>query len=79
MIECCDQLHVVMKVQTGIINKHIDEHKWCNHIEDRNEAIADFVGKFGWIMRETYCNTSCAHKDICMLRKQVFNVDTTGL
>lgn len=51
----CTKLLQLIKVQKGIIERHIDEHKWFNHIQDKNKGIADFIKKYGWIMKEVYC------------------------
>jgi hypothetical protein len=57
-MEADNQQHYELKdflnVEMEIILKHIDEHKWCNHIVDKNEAIADFISKYAWIIRETF-------------------------
>jgi hypothetical protein len=69
----CERFSDFMKAQMDIIGQHIDEHAWCQHIEDKNKAVIDFIDKFGWVMRESYChccpeynNGECAeYKEAC--------------
>jgi hypothetical protein len=37
-----------------LIERHIDKHKWFHLIENKDQTIADFVEKYGFIMREFY-------------------------
>ena len=60
-----------MKIQREIISRHIDDHKWLNGIADKNEGIADFVKKYAWVIRETFCSYMCENKDTCQLWKKV--------
>lgn len=68
-IDQCIHLNDLMKVQQKIIINHLDEHKWCNHITDKNAAIIDFIKKYGWVMRETYCEI-CEFKKDCSVRRK---------
>lgn len=52
----CDRFIHFMDSQKDIIDHHIDKHAWCQHIEDKNKAILDFIEKFGWVMRDSYCH-----------------------
>lgn len=69
MSEKCNKLKEFMSCQLEVIQRHIDEHKWLNGIEDKDKAVNDFVKKFGWIIRELYCLYSCSEKDKCNLPK----------
>lgn len=70
MPDRCTHLQELLKVQKNIIERHIDEHKWFLHIPDRQEAIADFIEKFGWIMRELYCGYICPVRHECDIAQQ---------
>jgi hypothetical protein len=52
-----------------IIRKHLDEHKWFQHIEDPEEAIKDFIAKFGWIVQELICGHACEQRFECPAAK----------
>ena len=64
MSEGCSKLVQLLKVQKEIIERHIDEHKWFNHIPDKNKAITDFIEKYSWLMKEVYCEV-CEDNDTC--------------
>lgn len=66
----CNQLKNLLKIQTQIIEEHIDKHKWFNHIEDKNEAIVDFIDKYAWLMRQMFCEYICEKRDDCDLLKK---------
>lgn len=65
----CKNLKNFLNIQMEIIEKHIDEHKWFTHIEDKNAALIDFANKFAWTWRELYCGYSCEFRDSCELSK----------
>jgi len=72
---CCQHIKYILSVERSIIKDHIAKHKWCNGIEDENDAIADFVQKFAWLMREIFCGALCPHKEECEVNdefKKVF-------
>ena len=69
MPDHCTELRELSKVQKRIIERHIEEHKWFLHIADRQEAIRDFIEKFGWIMRELYCGYICTTRLECSIAK----------
>ena len=69
MPEKCDNLRDLMKCEMRIIKKHLDEHKWFNHIEGENEGVKDFIEKYGWLMRELYCGYACKKRDRCEIVK----------
>jgi len=70
MPDHCIHLNELSKVQSIIIKKHIDQHKWFAHIPDRQVAISDFIEKFGWIMRELYCGYICADRFDCSIASE---------
>ena len=37
------RLKEILEAQIDIIERHVDNHKWFMQIEDRNEAIGDFI------------------------------------
>ena len=53
-----------------ILAKHLDEHKWFQHIADPGEGRNDFIAKFGWIMQELICGFSCEHRYECSEAKR---------
>ncbi|MBN1426276.1 hypothetical protein JXA88_17130 [Candidatus Fermentibacteria bacterium] len=61
----CKHLRELLESQREIILRHVDRHKWFRHIENREEAILDFVEKFGWIMREFHCTMICTDRSEC--------------
>lgn len=63
----CEKLADLMKAQLEVINRHVDEHKWFQHIPDQDKGVADFIDKYGWLMREMYCNHACSLKETCSL------------
>lgn len=60
----CKHFSDLMKIQIDIIQRHIGEHQYFQHITDRNKAVADFIIKYAWLMRETYC-LACPDKKEC--------------
>ena len=66
----CQKLKDFLEIERKIIIRHIDDHKWFNKISDKNEGIADFINKYGWIIREMFCTYMCENKDGCDLRKK---------
>lgn len=44
--------------------RHIDEHKYFQGVPNKNIAVNDFISKYAWIMRETYC-LSCPDRKEC--------------
>jgi predicted HD phosphohydrolase len=70
MHEECTHMQELLKVQREVIRRHLDEHKWFQHITDKNEAVADFLDKFGWIMREMICGHFCEDRFKCKIAQQ---------
>lgn len=73
-VDRCVHLNDLMKIQQKIIIYHLDEHKWYNHIADKNYAIVDFIKKYGWVIRETYCEI-CEFKENCKAKEEIFKGD----
>jgi hypothetical protein len=67
----CQKLKDFLEIERKIIIRHIDDHKWFNKIEDKNEGVADFIQKYGWIIKEMYCTYMCENKDGCALKKEL--------
>lgn len=70
MNDNCVHFQEILEIQRSIILKHIGPHKWFQHIEDDEEAKADFVEKFGWVMREVYCGYACVDRFDCVLAQK---------
>lgn len=66
----CSRLKEILDAQIDIIERHVDDHKWFLQIEDRNEAIRDFIEKYGFIMREFYCSRICEERFACKVASQ---------
>ena len=60
-----------MIAQREIIERHLDEHKYLRHIDDKDEAIFSFVNDFGWLMREMYCTKICKKHNECKIAQQL--------
>lgn len=71
----CDKLKDLLHVEGKIIQRHIDRHKWFQHIENKNTAVIDFIEKYGWLMRELYCENLCDKKGDCEAFKQTIIKD----
>lgn len=48
-----------------LIKKHLDKHKWYNHILDNQQAKQDFLQKFDWIIKEIICLHTCQIRHSC--------------
>jgi hypothetical protein len=66
----CSKLKDLLAAEMELIKKHVDNHKWYNKIENYEDGVADFVGKFGWIMRELYCGYACERREQCEIAKE---------
>jgi len=66
----CPHYREVLKIERMIINKHIAKHKWFQHIADEEQAIIDFIEKFGWIMREYHCGYACQDRFECVIAEE---------
>ena len=52
MISKCESDEELSEIEFSIIKKHIKDHKWYNHIPTYSAAVADFLSKYGWIIKE---------------------------
>ena len=53
-----------------ITEVHINEHKWFRGIGSPEDAIGDFVDKFGWVARDMYCGGLCPDEKTCEMHRQ---------
>lgn len=70
MTDECKRIEEILAAQIELIERHVDNHKWFMQIHDRNEAIRDFIEKYGFIMREFYCSRICEERFSCSLAKK---------
>jgi hypothetical protein len=70
MLKECKHLSEILEAQKDIIERHIEQHKWFQHIENQEKAICDFVEKYGFIMREFYCSRICISRFDCELAQK---------
>ena len=71
----CEHLNELLKAQEVIIKRHIDEHKWFQHITDPDKAAVDFIEHYGWIMREVYCGQACKDRANCVIAAEFLPKD----
>ena len=74
MPESCNHLEELMREHKTIIERHIDKHKYYHHIEDRNQAVLDFLGKYCFIIREAFCDL-CQESKTCEAYKAYLKND----
>ena len=70
MFTRCKRIEEILDAQIDIIERHIEQHKWFQQIENREEAIADFIEKYGFIMREFYCSRICEDRFDCEIARE---------
>ena len=61
--DVCDHLKEFLAVELKLISEHLDKHAWYNKISDHNEALGDFITRYGGIIRELYCEYICENKN----------------
>ena len=66
----CEKLQDILQIQLEIIERHIDKHKWFRGIKNEDEAVLDFIGKYGFIMREFYCSRICEKRFDCEVAQE---------
>jgi len=71
MSDKCEDLSAFMKTQFDVIQKHLDEHKYLRHIDDKNEALESFISDYGWLIRELYCTRICEKREGCSIAMQL--------
>lgn len=64
-LNICEHLCEFMRTQVDVVQKHLDEHKYLRHIEDKNEALSSFIHDYGWLIREMYCTRICSDRTRC--------------
>lgn len=65
IMEHCIKLEDFVKEQVQIIQRHITKHQWYIHAPNKESAVADFIDKYGWIMREIFCDKVCEYSSRC--------------
>ena len=66
----CKHLKKFLNAEMKVITDHLSEHKWFQHIADDDQAMIDFIGKYGWIMREMYCGFACHERHDCEIARR---------
>jgi len=77
-IDKCIHLQQFMECQIEIMRDNIDGHKWFNGIPNENEAYADFIKKYGWLIREMYCGKICQNSSDCNIYKEMMKKKKKG-
>ena len=67
----CQHLRDFLKTELEVIQKHLDEHKYLRHIDDKEAATMSFIEDYGWLMRELYCTQVCDLKNECHIAIQL--------
>jgi hypothetical protein len=70
MLKECNHLREILEAQKDFIERHVEQHQWFQHIENREVAICDFIEKYGFIMREFYCSRICVSRFDCELAQK---------
>lgn len=71
MNNSCTRLKEFMKIQLEIVERHLNDHKYYQQIENENEGVRDFIDKFAWLIRETHCLYHCEDRDVCQISKDL--------
>ena len=64
-VEECKHLEALAVVQTRVIKRHIQKHMYYKGMDNPNQAIADFIENYLWIVREVFCDL-CYDSKRCM-------------
>jgi hypothetical protein len=67
----CQCLVDFLKTEKEVIQRHLEEHKWLRHLEDKNEAVSSFIEDYGWLVRELYCSKICEQRKNCSIAEQM--------
>lgn len=54
-----------------VIKKHLEEHKYLRHLENKDEALSSFIADYGWLIRELYCTKICEEKENCEIAAEL--------
>ena len=63
--EPCVHLVEFLRCEMDVMERHLANHKWFNKIPDEADGIADFISKYGWLMRDLYCRYACELRSTC--------------
>ncbi|MBW3020878.1 hypothetical protein KY334_06285 [Candidatus Woesearchaeota archaeon] len=69
----CKHVQQLLKAEKTVIVRHLKQHKYFQHIADDNAAVSDFIEKYGWLMREMYCENVCEDREQCDCEQLFFN------
>jgi hypothetical protein len=61
----CRHLSDFLATERGVIQKHLDEHRYLRHMDNKSDALASFIHDYGWLMRELYCTKICEDCSSC--------------
>ncbi|MBD3359451.1 MAG: hypothetical protein GF365_01975 [Candidatus Buchananbacteria bacterium] len=75
-IDHCVHLAEFLQTQRIILQRHIDEHKWCRQIADDQRGKEDFIKEFGWLMREIFCGFACPDRQNCKIAERFLPPET---
>ena len=66
----CQQIRDILDAQLEIIERHVEKHKWFQQIPRTEDAVVDFIEKYGFIMREFYCSRICQERFECEIARE---------
>ena len=69
--DACECLVDFLKTEREVIQRHLEEHQWLRHLENKNEAVSSFVADYGWLVRELYCTRICEFRNTCEIAKKL--------
>lgn len=44
----------IIRIKLQVLKHDIKVHKWLNKIDNYEDAVRDFLDRFGWVIREMY-------------------------
>ena len=76
----CKKLSDIINTAFKVLDNHVEEHMYFNNM-CRQEASQDFINKYFFAIRETYCEL-CEEKNTCeeykdYVKYQEWNFDDT--
>ena len=66
----CIRLIDLLEEERVIIKRHIKKHQYYTHEADIDKAVIDFIGRYGFVMREAYCDRVCPERKECEAYQQ---------
>ena len=60
----CTHLKGLLEEEANVIKRHLEEFMKHKNIRDSTQAKEELIHKYGWIMREMYCDF-CPDKKDC--------------